>query len=453
VAVDLFSGAGGFSLGFEQAGFDVLASAEYDPIHCAVHAFNFPRTEIVCADIRTVVAGDIRLAIERGWHRHRRPAEWDGELDAIVGGPPCQGFSTGGKRRFDDVRNELVFSFARLVGELKPRYFVMENVPGMSSLAIGPEDGASKLIDVLLEDFAQHGYHVAPPRILNAAEFDVPQQRRRLILIGTRTGCDAPDYPKAQTTPRRRRPSAAESNSSDPPYCPTVSDAIRDLPDLDLTTGLLFTDEISLGKRAIGKMQKAATRYARTLACLEHDDRDYSYTRLWDHTVLTSSLRTTHAPAVVSRFAATPQGYPEPISRLVRLHPHGVSSTLRAGTHYERGSFNAPRPIHPTSPRVISVREAARLHSFPDWFRLHWTKWHGFRQVGNAIPPKMGRAIGQELIKALGIAPKAPKTPIPLGDSDLVVLPNLQAAALFDADLERIPRNALRTRAATTVPA
>ena len=449
MAVDLFAGAGGFSLGFEQAGFDILASIEYDPIHCAVHSFNFSRTEMVCADIRTVGAERIREAIKRGWQRHKRPASWDGEVDVVVGGPPCQGFSTGGKRRFDDTRNELVFSFARLVGELKPRYFVLENVPGMSSLAVGPEDDAPKLIDMLLEDFATHGYVVAPPKILNAAEFGVPQQRRRLIILGARCGYELPGYPDSQTAPRGRRPTAPTAYAHDRPHCPTVWDAIGDLPDLDRTASLLFTDETALSKRAIDKMHTAASPYARTLLGLQDDSEDRSYPRIWDETALTSSLRTTHAPEVTERFAATPQGHPETISRLVRLHPRGISSTLRAGTHYERGSFNAPRPIHPVSHRVISVREAARLHSFPDWFRLHWTKWHGFRQVGNAIPPRMGRAIGRELIRALDLAPKTPKTAIPLGDPELVALENLQAAERFDADLESIPRNALRKRAET----
>ena len=446
--MDLFSGAGGFSLGFEQAGFDILASAEYDPIHCAVHAFNFPRTEIVCADVGTIRAETIRSAVERGWKRHRRPGEWDGELDVIVGGPPCQGFSTIGKRQFDDVRNQLVFNFARLVGELRPRHFVMENVPGMSNLATGPEEGAPKLLDVLVEEFAQHGYLVAPPKILNAVEFGVPQQRRRLIVVGARKGSELPAYPAAETTPRSRRPADDTVDEEAASRCPTVWDAIGDLPDVDRARSLRFADETELSQRAVDKMHTAASPYARVLIGLERDPDDYSYVRAWDRTILTSSLRTVHTPAVTKRFAATPQGRPEPISRLIRLHPRGASSTLRAGTHYERGSFNAPRPIHPVSPRVISVREAARLHSFPDWFRFHWTKWHGFREVGNAIPPRMARAIGREVMRALTATPKAPRRTVPLGDPELVVLENLQAAAHFDADLEHIPRNALRRRSA-----
>ncbi len=451
VAVDLFSGAGGFSLGFEQAGFDVLASIEYDPIHCAVHTFNFPQTEIVCADIRAVTAERVRHAVEQGWKRHNRQSTWDGELDVVVGGPPCQGFSLIGKRQFDDVRNQLVFSFARLVGELRPRYFVMENVPGMASLIAGPDDDAPKLVDVLLRDFVAKGYHVAPAKTLNAAEFGIPQDRRRLILIGTREDCPRATYPEEQTTPRARRPSERVSAppATDHSLCPTVSEAIDDLPNLDGLRGLLYTDEITLSTHSVTKMHRAAAPYARILIGLDRDDEDYSYPRLWDSNVLTSSYRTTHASTVAQRFDTTPQGSSEPTSRLFRLHPQGVSSTLRAGTHYERGSFNAPRPIHPRHPRVISVREAARLHSFPDWFRLHWTKWHGFRQVGNALPPRLGRALGCEIIRALGTAPRHPEQQLALGSPDLLTLENLQAAEFFGADLSRIPRNALRTRPAT----
>lgn len=451
VALDLFSGAGGFSLGFEQAGYDVLASADYDPIHCAVHAFNFPRTQVLCQDVRTIGAEAVRSAIMSGWRRHGRAGEWDGEVDVIVGGPPCQGFSVIGKRQYDDVRNELVFSFSRLVAELRPRHFVMENVPGMTSLAAGPELDSPRLLDVLLEELEGHGYEVASPTILNAAQFGVPQQRQRLILLGARFGCELPAYPTPETEPRRRRPVDRcgldlEQSSC---RCPTVSQAIGDLPDVDRVPTLRYTDETQLTERALARMRARASGYARVLLGLETDRDDYAYRRIWETDTLTSSLRTVHASHVIERFAATAQGHPEPVSRFLRLHPNGVSPTLRAGTHYERGSFNAPRPIHPTLPRVISVREAARLHSFPDWFRLHWTKWHGFRQVGNAIPPRMARAIGRETIRALGISPTRPKIAIPLGDSELVALENLQAAVHFQADMTRIPRNALRKRVNT----
>lgn len=452
VAIDLFAGAGGLSLGFEQAGFDVLAAVEYDPVHAAAHAYNFPMTEVVCADLAdttSVNADRLREAANAGWAAHSRTAKWDGVLDVVIGGPPCQGFSFMGKRRVEDVRNQLVFRFAELVGELKPRHFVMENVPGMSSLAIGPGDNAQPLLDSLLVRFRELGYELQEPKVLNATSFGVPQDRRRLILLGTRRGESAAGYPKPQTIPRPKRP----GTDGDPAFagvlsarCPTVWDAIGDLPDLDTFEGLRYTDEARLPDHQLVDMRGSMSSYARVLHGLAHDPDDLSWPREWDSDLLTSSCRTAHKPDVVARFDATSCGHAEPVSRLFRLDPNGVCCTLRAGTHYERGSFNAPRPIHPKLPRVLSVREAARLHSLPDWFRLHWTKWHGFRQVGNALPPLVGRAVGNEIVRALALTPARPITRVVLGDSALLMMENIRAAEHFGADQARMPRNALRYR-------
>ncbi|MFM6055520.1 MAG: DNA cytosine methyltransferase, partial [Sphaerospermopsis kisseleviana] len=117
------------------------------------------------------------------------------------------------------------------------------------------------------------------------------------------------------------------------------------------------------------------------------------------HHILTSSLRTKHSPASEERFASTPHGKNEPISRFYKLDPDGLCNTLRAGTASNKGAFTSPRPIHPFTPRCITVREAARLHSFPDWFRFHPTKWHGFRQIGNSVPPLLAQAVAAEIIK------------------------------------------------------
>lgn len=452
VAIDLFSGAGGLSLGFEQAGFDILASVEYDPVHAATHAFNFALTEVVCADLAdstAVNATRLRTAGRKGWAAHARSGKWDGELDVLIGGPPCQGFSTIGKRKVDDRRNQLVFRFAEFVTALRPRYFVMENVPGMQSFPVADDDEATLLLDVLLERFRASGYDVEPPRTLNAMSFGVPQDRERLILLGRRSGERSPAYPESLTRSRPRRVAACspEREERRGPECPTVWDAIGDLPDLDAFSELLFTDEVKLTEAQHDEMRGRMSTYARILHGTETDPTDLSWPRLWDPRLLTSSRRTTHKPEVAERFASTPAGHAEPVSRFFRLAPTGVSSTLRAGTHYERGSFNAPRPIHPYLPRVLSVREAARLHSFPDWFRLHWTKWHGFRQVGNALPPYVGRAVGQQILRALQLTPAKPVDGIALGDSELLVMENLRAAQYFDADAERIPRNGLRIRA------
>jgi DNA (cytosine-5)-methyltransferase 1 len=150
-----------------------------------------------------------------------------------------------------------------------------------------------------------------------------------------------------------------------------------------------------------------------------------------------------------TRFKATPTGETEEVSRYYRLDPYGPCSTLRAGTGYERGSFMAVRPIHPSRPRVIAVREAARLHSFPDWFGFHVTKWHGFRQIGNSLPPFLGRAVAAEIIRALGIRPAKPKRVVQLGDRELLKLATYAAADRFEADLDVVPTHARRLRKRT----
>src|SRR3712207_1102303 len=133
IAIDLFAGAGGMSLGFEQAGFDVVCAVEYDPVHAAAHEFNFPLTKVLCADVAKLSADELRAAARLGLEAHGHdPEAWDGTVDAIFGGPPCQGISFIGRRLVDDRRNALVFHFFRLVSELRPRYVVMENVPGMA---------------------------------------------------------------------------------------------------------------------------------------------------------------------------------------------------------------------------------------------------------------------------------------------------------------------------------
>jgi DNA (cytosine-5)-methyltransferase 1 len=443
--VDLFSGAGGLSLGCEQAGMDVLASLEYDPIATAVHRFNFPKTEVVCADAATVTGETIRTAATKGWSAHGHSGSWDGVLDAVVGGPPCQGFSLIGKRAFDDPRNQLVFAFARLVGALKPRYFVMENVPGIQSVRAGQSDGAPLLLELLVEEFRAFGYHVNDAAILNAANYGVPQDRARALLVGYLDGQKPPEPAPVQTSSRRRsgvqRPGAEEHLP-----CPSVAEAIGDLPNLDDYDDSLDGDEIAYDRDQYDGTDTDASNYARILRGLVDDPTDFSYPRVWSSRVLTSSFRTVHAHAVVERYRATPQGRTELISRYFRLHPDGVSPTLRAGTHYERGSFNAPRPVHHVHSRVISVREAARLHSFPDWFRLHWTKWHGFREVGNALPPRLARAVMEQIVAALDVDPTVPATPIELGDRELLYMENVAAAKKFSADISRIPHNAQRSR-------
>lgn len=448
IAVDLFAGAGGLSLGLEQAGFDVAAAVEYDPVHAATHEFNFPATEVLCADVSAPLSADVLIsAIRAGIERHGSKVEdWDGEVDLMAGGPPCQGFSSIGKRLVDDTRNELVFHFFRLVSELRPRYFVMENVPGMV------RGGHAGILNRLIGEFEGVGYRFADEqryRILNAADFGVPQDRQRLFLIGTRDDqvlTASPPDPTVSPVPKRFG-APRSANPKDLSLGPSVSDAIGDLPNLNRFPSLLVSDAVRLSRETLGEIEHRASDYARRLRGLDEDPQDLSYPRLWDKFWLTGSARTEHTQASIRRFRATKPGETEPISRFYRLDPDGLCNTLRAGSGSERGAFTSPRPLHPSLPRVLSNREAARLHSFPDWFRFHTTKWHGFRQIGNAVAPLVGRAVGRQIVAALGVEPSKPKAPFPTQCAELIEFTMSDAIDYFGVDRASVPRP--RTRGAT----
>ncbi len=393
------------SLGFEQAGFDVAAAVEIDPVHCAAHKFNFPRTAIVPRSVVGLKAADIRLAAGIG----SRP------IDCVFGGPPCQGFSLIGQRAFEDPRNNLVLEFVRLVSELDARTFVFENVKG---LTVGKQ---RDFLDELVSAFKNAGYDVRLPwRVLNAANYGVPQHRQRLIIFGAKKGSALPDYPQRlcnAVDDRRPYP--------DLPIGPTCKDALDDLPDANRYDALTVND--CHGTRSYGKH----SAYAAELRCLANDSWHLGYVRKWNPAILTSSARTTHTEISIRRFMETAQGDVEPVSRFFKLAPNGLSNTLRAGTDSARGAFTSPRPIHFKFPRCITVREMARLHGFPDWFRFHATKWHGARQIGNSVPPHLARAVAASVMQVLKIQPTQPVESINMGDDSLLYMDMSEASAHF----------------------
>ena len=203
----------------------------------------------------------------------------------------------------------------------------------------------------------------------------------------------------------------------------TVKDAIGDLPDADTFPELAINDEVSLTSEQLETLNEKSTPYIkflRSTSTASNNFSNFSYSRWWNPQLITSSMQTQNQESSKIRFPATLPRELEPISRFRRLDYNGLSHTLRAGTDKTRGRHTSPRPIHPELARVITVREAARLHSFPDWFRFHQTKWHGFRQVGNAVPPLLARAIGEKIITVLGVVPSVPQTIISLGDTNLL---------------------------------
>lgn len=409
IGIDLFAGAGGMSLGFEQAGFDVKAAIEIDPVHCATHKFNFPRCAVLSRSVEGLKGSEIRVAAGLG----------NRIVDVVFGGAPCQGFSMIGQRVLDDPRNRLVRDFLRIVAELDANYFVFENVKG---LTVGRH---RKFLDEFIRYAGDLGYDVRTPwQVLDAANFGVPQHRERLILFGSKQDQDLPDYPELLTNPADGKRKVVKGLVEGP----SVFDALADLPDAESFEELRKTDEVRVGE------WKAPSRYVKELRCLTNDAWYDGDIRIWDPNLLTSSARTEHTKISRRRFRETVGGQTEPISRFYKLHPDGLSNTLRAGTDSARGAFTSPRPIHPEFNRCITVREMARLHGYPDWFRFNETKWHGARQIGNSVPPPLARSIAYQVIEAGRLTTGPQSEPIKLGDRSLLGMTVAKAAKHFGVD-------------------
>ncbi len=414
------------ALGFEQAGFDVLAAVDMDPVHLAAHERNFPLCEPLCADVAETGADEILAAAAQGWERHHPRMPLAGSLDCVFGGPSCQGFSVIGHRNREDPRNALVSQFARVVIELRPRWFVMENVPGLLSPGYRP------VLDTFSQTLRDAGFQVAEPWKLNARDYGVPQVRTRVFVLGAREGERMPAPPPAHARQ------------------PTVGDALADLPALSRFQSLRASDELTLSEEQLAGMRARQSAYVRRLNGVERDEADLSDARAWDPRILSSVGLASHSDAVIARFRRLRRGERDRVGRLPRLDERGQSPTLRAGTGRDHGSFTSARPVHYSSPRVISVREAARLHGFPDWFAFHATKWHGFRQVGNAVPPPLARAVARTVVLAGGRSPgRRAGEPLALGAASLLSMTMLEAGARYGRDPGALPPNVRAITAAT----
>lgn len=413
IAVDLFAGAGGMSLGFEQAGFDVVAAVEIDPIHAAIHSWNFPNCTTICRSVVGLSGAEIRKIAKIG----------DRKVDVVCGGAPCQGFSMIGQRMLDDPRNSLVKEFVRIVVELEATYFVFENVKGIT---VGTH---KKFLTELIAEFSKNGYEVVQPwKVLNAAEYGVPQDRQRLFLVGCRKDSKLPSYP----APTHQHPGKFKEDS-ELPKGPTCEDALGDIPDAERFPELLTSDSVKVE-------WGAASAYAQALRGLTNDADGYGYKRKTDRSVMTSSLRTEHTAESRKRFKDTETGTVEPVSRFFKLPPEGVANTLRAGTDSQRGAFTSPRPIHYKYPRCVTVREMARLHGYPDWFRFHSTKWHGARQIGNSVPPPLARAVASQIVAALDRLPTTPAIELQPGPDALLTMNMEEATKHFGVARNVIPQ-------------
>lgn len=354
--VDLFSGVGGLSLGATRAGFNLSGAVEIDEHAIFSHALNFPKAAHIHKDISELSAKEILSACTLD------------KIDCVIGGPPCQGFSSIGKGLANDTRNELYIHFFRLIKELSPECFLAENVPGILNEKY---DSIRKEAFSLVSD----EYYLLHPIKVNASNYGAPTTRTRIFFIG---------FKKDSTA------TIKESDFFPKDYIEQclVKDALYGIPKIIRKEWQLE----SQGWRGV-KMDKEGYYYSRLWGNIPDDVGDLESIEKLKEGLVSGFLGTVHNEEIINRYAKLAFGETDKISRSKRLNPNGYCPTLRAGTGRDKGSYQAVRPIHPTQNRVITPREAARLQGFPDWFRFHPTKWHSFRQIGNSVSPLVAEAI------------------------------------------------------------
>ncbi len=363
--IDLFSGAGGFGLGAKRAGFDIAGSVEIDLQAISVHKKNFPKSPLWEKDISTISGTEILQAFDLKVR----------EVDGIIGGPPCQGFSHIGHKDTCDPRNQLFIHFFEIVNDAYPKFFLVENVPGILS------QKNSQIIE-LARSKLSHRYEILSPLRLIAKEFGVPTTRKRVFFFG---------YLKDQINPIRDAEFVPKN--TEPVY---VRDALRGLPQRIDPFWLREED----GWREIEKVVEGVFGLKLHDQIPDGVGHEEAIIRLKENCEVSGCLGTRHTKEVIDRYSKIKQGGIDQVSKSYRLDYNGLCPTLRAGTGKDKGSYQAVRPLHPTENRVITPREAARLQGFPDWFQFHSTKWHSFRQIGNSVSPILAEHILNVIKKA-----------------------------------------------------
>ncbi len=338
--IDLFSGCGGMSLGFEMAGFQSILAIDNWQDALETYAYNRPGARTLCADLSKLDPRKVKLDYEIK------------SVDVIIGGPPCQGFSIAGKRIVDDDRNKLYKSFVGFVDVFKPKAFVLENVPNI--LSIG--DGVVK--NAIISDFERLGYTVNV-KVLTASDYGVPQNRKRALFVGFLNGKSF-DFPNQFSSAKV-----------------TAMEALSDLPEDSLADGCPYPQEASSDYQ----------KYARN-----------GSNGVYNHEITIHNEQTKRIIAMVpdgGNYKNLPEEFQQ--TRKVhiawtRLNSQKPSFTIDCGhRHHFHYSFN----------RIPTVRESARIQSFPDSFIIKKTRTSQYKQVGNAVPPLLAKAVATQIIAYL----------------------------------------------------
>ncbi|MBD1570333.1 DNA cytosine methyltransferase [Aliivibrio sp. S10_S31] len=346
--VDLFCGCGGLSLGFEQAGAKILLGIDHNEAALKSFAFNHSGSQTICGDIESITLDLIDQKIGNQ------------KVDVVIGGPPCQGLSLSGPRRYDDPRNRLFRSFVKITKHLNPNVIVLENVPGILSLFKG------KIKEEIIKEFQSIGYNVSY-KILNAAEFGIPQKRKRAIFIGTKNNIDI-SFPKPIYTKEEEFISSSDA----------VSDLFA-LNDTDCQESMYYKSN-------------PLTEYQKRMRNGVQDGELHNH------------LITKHTQAVKDTISLVPEG------GNYKDLPEELQSTRKFNVAWTRYHSKKPTPtidtghrhhFHYKYNRVPTVRENARFQSFPDSFIFLGNKTEQYKQVGNAVPPLLGFYISKEVMKCL----------------------------------------------------
>lgn len=340
--LDLFCGAGGLSYGFESAGFDILLGIDNDAKALETFELNHKGSKSICGDITQIT-----------YEEDIKPLLNGKQIDVIIGGPPCQGMSLSGPRKFDDPRNKLYLSYIRLVKKIQPKAFVIENVPGLVGLFHG------QIKDSIIEKFTAMGYHIEY-KIMCSADYGVPQSRKRVVFVGTKVG--EFEYPSINSN------------------IVTCSMALSDLPTLE--------DE--LGEEVSEYTHSPQNHYQELMR--KRSDKVLNH------------VAARHSDKVKKIISLVPDG------GNYKDLPEEYRNSRNFHVAWTRFASNKPAPtidtghrhhFHYKYDRVPTVRECARLQSFPDDFKFLGNKTQQFRQVGNAVPPLMAQAIAEQIKKML----------------------------------------------------
>lgn len=338
--LDLFSGCGGLSYGLAKAGFDIVAGVDNWADSLVTFERNHPGAKSLLTDLSSFDPFDIEKEIGN-------------DIDVVVGGPPCQGFSIAGKRLADDPRNVLYQGFVKVVAHFKPKAFILENVPNLVSMAGG------EFRDEIIEDFTKLGYDVKY-KVLLASDYGVPQNRKRVLFIGTLEE-NGFEFPLATFADNRR----------------TCSDALSDLPEETVLDG---SENSTVPQSEYQRIMRSKTN------------------RIFNHEA------TVHNEKTISTISLVPDG-----GNYKNLPEH-LQNTRKVNIAWTRYSSSKPsltidtghrHHFHYKFNRIPTVRESARLQSFPDDFIFYGSKTSQYKQVGNAVPPLMAEATGLQLLKVL----------------------------------------------------